>query len=175
MRTRDEEDYELRHNLRHLRSRATTVKSGMFITGIGTAVPPRQFSQTECWNAGKSNPLFRRLAPRSQAIVKRVLLGNNGIATRHLAIDSIDELFDISPRALHARFAAHAPALASSAGLAALKSSQCESGDIDAVIVSTCTGYLCPGLTSYIIESPASNCHLRRLYSWPARSLISRR
>ena len=25
-------------------------------------------------------------------------------------------------------------------------------GDIDAVIISTCTGYLCPGLTSYVTE-----------------------
>ena len=25
-------------------------------------------------------------------------------------------------------------------------------GDIDGIVISTCTGYLCPGLTSYVIE-----------------------
>jgi alkylresorcinol/alkylpyrone synthase len=33
-----------------------------------------------------------------------------------------------------------------------LKDAKCKAGDIDAVLISTCTGYLCPGLTSHVSE-----------------------
>ena len=46
---------------------------------------------------------FARLAPRSRAILKKVLCGDNGIATRHLALDSLPEVFQS-----HARRAAGA-------------------------------------------------------------------
>ena len=53
---------------------------------------------------------------------------------------------------LDARFAKHAPAVASQAAERALADAGLDAGDIDAVIISTCTGYLCPGLTSYVTE-----------------------
>src|SRR5262249_1847926 len=49
-------------------------------------------------------------------------------------------------------FVQHAPALATLAAQRALQDAQLTPADIDAVIVSTCTGYLCPGLTSYVTE-----------------------
>jgi len=42
--------------------------------------------------------------------------------------------------------------LASQAAANALKDAALQSDEIDALIVSTCTGYLCPGLTSYVSE-----------------------
>lgn len=124
----------------------------MFITGIGRATPPRRYLQTECWDAALEEPSIRNLSPRSRAIVKKVLLGNNGIESRYLALDRIQEVFDSSSDALHARFSKHAPVLASAAGRRALSEADLQAGDVDAVIVSTCTGYLCPGLTSYVAE-----------------------
>jgi alkylresorcinol/alkylpyrone synthase len=53
---------------------------------------------------------------------------------------------------MHRRFALHAPRLATEAAERALADAGLAAGDIDAVIVSTCTGYLCPGLSSYLIE-----------------------
>ena len=38
------------------------------------------------------------------------------------------------------------------AGARALASAGIEAQDIDAVVVSTCTGYLCPGLSGYVVE-----------------------
>src|SRR5205823_11364723 len=72
--------------------------------------------------------------------------------SRHLALEPLSEAFDLTPDALHARFVRHAPALASQAAAAALQDAGLESENIDAVIISTCTGYLCPGLTSYLSE-----------------------
>ena len=124
----------------------------MFITGLGTATPPKRYTQRECWEALRAAGEFSRLDSRSKAILKKVLLGDNGIETRHLALEPLSEAFDLTPDALHARFIKHAPVLASAAATKALKNSAMQADEIDAVIVSTCTGYLCPGLTSYVTE-----------------------
>ena len=89
----------------------------MFVTGLGTAAPPHCYAQRECWDAVQRTEPFTRLAPRSRAILKKVLCGDNGIATRHLALDSLPEVFNSTPDALQARFTKHAPALAAEAAL----------------------------------------------------------
>ena len=124
----------------------------MFIVGLGVAAPPRCYAQRECWDALENSVPFSRLAPRSRAILKKVLCGENGIASRHLALDPLTEAFDLTPDALQARFAKHAPALAVEAAQNALQDATCAPAEIDAVLISTCTGYLCPGLTSYVGE-----------------------
>ncbi|MGZ5037142.1 MAG: type III polyketide synthase [Usitatibacter sp.] len=124
----------------------------MFITALGTAVPPRSFTQKDCWEA-----LHRakrpELTPRTRAVLEGILNHDHGIERRSLALDTLDESFELDPDTLHRRFSIHAPALASQAASRALASAGLRAQDIDAVIVSTCTGYLCPGLTSYVAES----------------------
>jgi len=124
----------------------------MFITGLGTAAPPQRYAQGEGWEALKQSRLFHELSPRSRALIRKVLSGNNGIATRHLALDDLSQAFDLTPDALHARFLRHAPLLAAQAAERALAEAGSRAAEMDAVIISTCTGYLCPGLTSYISE-----------------------
>jgi len=124
----------------------------MFIVGIGTATPPQRYSQMDCWTTLKASPRFQEFTPRSQAILKKVLTGDNGIATRHLALDHLAEAFEITPDVLQARFLEQAPKLATQAAKRALAAAQLEPAEIDAILISTCTGYLCPGLTSYASE-----------------------
>jgi len=124
----------------------------MFFIGIGTAVPPQRHAQRDGWDAVQQWPKFSALKPRSRAILKKVLCGDNGIERRHLALDTLAEAFDPTPDSLQARFATHAPALATGAARRALKNAGCQPEEMDAVIISTCTGYLCPGLTSYVSE-----------------------
>jgi len=124
----------------------------MNVIGLGTVVPPHRFSQRECWDAMQNSTQVSALAPRSRALLQKVLCGNNGIGTRHLALDSMAEAFDLTPDAMHARFAKHAPQLASEAAASALADAGMDAEQVDAVLVSTCTGYLCPGLTSYVNE-----------------------
>jgi predicted naringenin-chalcone synthase len=124
----------------------------MFVTGIGTATPPQRYSKAACWEAFKTSDWFNRLGPRAHAIAEAVLLRDNGIESRHLALSSLEEVFTIDPDTLYRRFSIHAPLLASQAGRKALAQARLEAGQIDAVVVSTCTGYLCPGLSGYVIE-----------------------
>lgn len=125
----------------------------MFVSAIGTAVPSRRYTKEQCWEAFADSDWFNRLSPRSHLIAKQVLQHDNGIDARWLALDTLAESFAIDPDTLAARFAAHAPQLASQAGAQALSRAGLEPHAIDAVIVSTCTGYLCPGLSGYVIES----------------------
>ncbi len=124
----------------------------MFLAGLGTAAPPQCYTQRDCWKALQISPQFHQLKARSRAILEKVLCGDSGIATRHLALDPLSEVFVLTPDALQARFARHAPALAAQAARRALKDANCPPDEIDAILISTCTGYLCPGLTSYVGE-----------------------
>ncbi|CAN5353985.1 hypothetical protein BH11PSE14_BH11PSE14_09240 [soil metagenome] len=124
----------------------------MFVTGLGTANPSQRYSKSDCWAGFKASDWFQKLDRRSHMIADAVLGRDNGIETRHLALATMDEAFQIDPDTLHARFLANAPALAAQAGEAALTQAGLAAQQIDAVVVSTCTGYLCPGLSSYVIE-----------------------
>jgi predicted naringenin-chalcone synthase len=124
----------------------------VFFIGLGTAVPSQRYTQRDSWDALQNWPQFPQFKPRSRAILKKVLCGDNGIDTRHLVLEPLAEVFDQTPDALQARFTRHAPALATQAAKRALKDASCAAKEIDAVLISTCTGYLCPGLTSYVSE-----------------------
>jgi predicted naringenin-chalcone synthase len=124
----------------------------MFVSGLGTAVPAQRFTQLDCLDTLKQNELFERLRPRSQYLVEKILGHPHGIATRWLALDQLKDAFQLDADVLHNRFATHAPELAEQAARRALAEAGLEPDQMDAVLISTCTGYLCPGLTSYVTE-----------------------
>ena len=124
----------------------------MFLNGIGTAAPEARYTKAECWEAFQRSDWFARLEPRAHLVARTVLTRDNGIEARRLALDSLDEVFAIDPDTLHRRFLAHAPRLAIAAGQRAVADARLSAGAVDAVVVSTCTGYLCPGLSGYVIE-----------------------
>ena len=124
----------------------------MFVNGLGTSNPPRRYSKAECWEAFRTSDWFRKLDRRAHMIAETVLTKDNGIEWRTLSVDSLSEVFQIDPDALQARFLANAPAMAAAAGASALLDAGLSADEIDGVVVSTCTGYLCPGLTSYVVE-----------------------
>ena len=132
--------------------REGALASGMFITGLGTASPSQRYTQEECWEVFRNSALSRQLTARSGAIIKKVLTGKNGIISRHLSLDHLEQAFDLTSDDLHARFTKSAPALATEAARRAMAHAKLRPEDIDAVIISTCTGYLCPGLTSHVSE-----------------------
>lgn len=123
----------------------------MFVTGLGTAAPAR-FTQAECWELARNRPEILQLSQRAQGLLKSILVEEGSVTSRHFAVDSLEEIFEPGIDALHERFARQAPALATEAAVRALADGAIQPSEVDAVIVSTCTGYLCPGLTSYVSE-----------------------
>jgi polyketide synthase Type III len=124
----------------------------MYIIGVGTAVPSTRYTQTQCYEALVASPQFGALNRRSRVLLERLLLSENGIRTRALALDPLSDAFDARPDVLHRRFVENAPRLAERAAREALTRAECDVEAIDGLIVSTCTGYLCPGLSSYVVE-----------------------
>ena len=124
----------------------------MHFRGIGTATPAARYTKAECLDAFERSDWFARLDARSHFIARTVLQRDNGIEARRLALDSLAEVFTIDPNTLARRFLAHAPVLAAEAAERALADACLEPSAIGAVVVSTCTGYLCPGLSGHVIE-----------------------
>ena len=124
----------------------------MFFLGIGTATPESRYTKAECLDAFQNSDWFERLDARAHFVARTVLQRDNGIEARRLAVDSLADVFCIDPDTLSQRFLNHAPMLAAEAAARALANAGCRAQDMDAVVVSTCTGYVCPGLTGYVAE-----------------------
>lgn len=125
----------------------------MFLHSLATAVPPNSFPQSECWEAMRSSPLMDRLKPRSASILGKVLTGgSSGIERRNLALDHVGQVFDLGPQQLNETFEREAPPLAARALEKALAAAGLDATAVDALFLCTCTGYLCPGVTSHVAE-----------------------
>ena len=98
----------------------------MFVRGLGTAHPKRRYTKADCLTAFQSSSWFGKLDRRARTIAELVLTGDNGIDSRHLALDSLEEVFAIDPDTLHARFSAHAPRLAADAAAKAMQDASLE-------------------------------------------------
>lgn len=124
----------------------------MYLQALANHVPKHTCTQAECWEILKQSPATSGLSTRSWQILEKVLTGNNGIGKRHFAVEDLASLFDSDATILNQTFEKHAPALATKALRDALEQARLKPGDLDALYICTCTGYLCPGLTSYVAE-----------------------
>lgn len=128
----------------------------MYLRSLATTVPPRSFTQQDCWNAMRQGNFLATLKPRSVALMEKVLAnGNSGIHRRNLALDSIIAPFGHGAETLNNNFEREAPPLATTAVLEALRKAGLVAADVDALFVCTCTGYLCPGVSSHVAELTA--------------------
>jgi predicted naringenin-chalcone synthase len=124
----------------------------MYLHALATAVPTATYSQARCWEIVHSSNVRQRLTKRSRLILHSILSGDHGIATRHFAVPNIERVFDLTADELNAAFRTEGPRLAGTALTAALDRAGVRPADLDALLICTCTGYLCPGLTSYVAE-----------------------
>ena len=125
----------------------------MYLRSLATAVPPNSYSQEDCWKAFHGRGLLESLRPGAAALVEKVLTGGAaGIGRRNFALDCIDEVFSRDAQELNECFEREAPALAADALSKALVRAGTSAAGLDALFVCTCTGYLCPGVSSHLAE-----------------------
>jgi predicted naringenin-chalcone synthase len=124
----------------------------MYLHALATALPSAAYTQADCWEIAQRSPLRARLKKRSMLILQTILRSEHGIAKRHFAMPDIENVFDLSSDQLNAGFRQEAPRLAGRALRTALEQAGVRPADLDALLICTCTGYLCPGLTSYVAE-----------------------
>ena len=125
----------------------------MFLHALSTAVPSLSLTQAECWDLIDRSPARQRLNRRSRLILHSVLRGDHGIARRHFAVGKLESVFELTPDELNAAFRTEAPRLAGQALTRAMGAAGVRPDQIDALLICTCTGYLCPGVTSYVSEN----------------------
>lgn len=124
----------------------------MYLQSLATAFPPHSFTQAECFQILRDSGAMDGLRGRSRELLQKVLTGDSGIETRRFSDPDLAKTFGYDAGELHRHFEHHAPRLASEALLKACDLASLQPSGIDALLVCTCTGYLCPGLSSYISE-----------------------
>jgi alkylresorcinol/alkylpyrone synthase len=121
----------------------------MIVRAIGTANPPRYMTQREVYE------VFCRLfdmQPEERELYEKLLLDGGPIRGRYFGVDDVEEACEVSPDELITRFQKFAVNTAADAAEQALTEAELSGDDIDVLVVNTCTGYLCPGLSSYLSE-----------------------
>jgi len=124
----------------------------MYLHALATAVPPATFTPADCAILAQQPSVRARISRRSSLILQTILRTDHGIAARHFAVHDVDRVFDLTADELNLAFRSEGPKLAGRALTAALNQADLKANDIDALLICTCTGYLCPGLTSYVSE-----------------------
>ena len=124
----------------------------MYLHALATALPPAAFTQAECWDIVQRSDARQRLSRRSLLTLRAILRHDSGISTRHFAMPDIERVFSLTPDELNEAFRVEAPRLAARALASALAQASLVARQVDALLICTCTGYLCPGVTSYVAE-----------------------
>jgi len=121
------------------------------IASIAVAVPPYRASQKEA-EAFFTRHYAGRLSSRSLSLIHKVF-SHPSIGQRFFAFEDPDCLVDEDPDERIARFSHWAVELSSRAVLEALEKVSLGIEEVSALVVNTCTGYICPGISTYLIES----------------------
>lgn len=124
----------------------------MYLHALATAVPDTAYTPQDCLRLAQTPAIKSRISRRSSLILQSILRSDHGIAKRHFAVTDVEHVFDLNPDELNSVFRSAAPQMAGRALTAALDQTGLRAAEIDALLICTCTGYLCPGLTSYVAE-----------------------
>ncbi len=111
------------------------------IVSVATAVPPRRFTQQEVLRlTGYTRPIAREF------------FFNSGIDYRYLYMDPQDGTMNESPDDLHRRYQKGAVLIARQAAQRCLAKAGLGGEEIDCILVCSCTGYLCPDLSTILVK-----------------------
>lgn len=124
----------------------------MNLLSVGSAFPERSFSQAECLEAMRGADFWEDLNGRSRMVLEKVLTGDSGIGKRHFALDELEVAWRRGAQELNEAYEVAAPDLAADAVRAAIAKSGHAVEEVDAVFVCSCTGFLCPGVSSHLAE-----------------------
>ena len=124
----------------------------MILHSIASAFPPNVVSQSDCWEMLRGSGALDRVRSRSRELIEKILLGDSGISSRHFSQDDLPHVLSLDAEGLHREYEKAAPRLAAQALTAALEKDGVSPADLDALFVCSCTGYLCPGVSSYVSE-----------------------
>ncbi len=122
-----------------------------FVGPVAVEVPPYIASQKEA-DDFFTRHYSSRLRPRSLSLMHK-LFAHPAISRRAFAFDDPSCLIDEDPDSRIERFRHWAVRLSSGAITKALEKAGLGAKDVSSLVVNTCTGYICPGISTYLIEA----------------------
>ena len=124
--------------------------SGTRIAAVACAAPPCVIDQKRGLDFMKHN-YKGKISPRSMAISEK-LFSHPSIERRHFAFERPEELLDEDPDRRMDRFTHWSVALSADATTRAMAEAGVSGDDVTCLVVNTCTGYICPGVSTYLVE-----------------------
>lgn len=129
------------------------------IASIAVATPPHCINQAQA-EAFLIKHYSDRLNQKSLAIVRKIF-AHPSVLRRHLAVDDLECLVNEHPDNRIARYTHWAIRLSSQAIVLALAQAGLTVEAVSGLVVNTCTGYICPGISTYLIEKLGLSDHIR--------------
>lgn len=124
----------------------------MKLISISSGFPEHSYTQQQCLDAMRKADFWNKLKEGSRRLLEKVLQSDGGIDERKFALTNLTQAWKRDAQELNLYYEKTAPAIAEKAAIDALKKTNLNIEDIDALFVCSCTGYLCPGVSSYLAE-----------------------
>jgi alkylresorcinol/alkylpyrone synthase len=124
----------------------------MFLRSIASATPAHAISQQDCFAIIQQSDWFSQCTPSARQLLEKIMCGASGIKQRHYATQDLPRLFSLDAQELNESYEREAPQLSVEALRKALEKAELRADELDALFLCTCTGYLCPGVTSHVAE-----------------------
>jgi alkylresorcinol/alkylpyrone synthase len=120
------------------------------LAGIGCASPDYLVSQQEGLEKIRKR-YGASLTERSGELLEK-FFRHPGIRRRRFATRGPGELFEENPDERMERFTRRATELSAVAVRGAMERAGARADEVSALVVNTCTGYVCPGISNYLLE-----------------------
>jgi predicted naringenin-chalcone synthase len=118
------------------------------LLALATANPQRYATQQEIYRFFEAHFDLQQ----AERDLYRQLLLDGPIHGRHIAVDDDEEMCSKDPDRQIERFLKHGRQIGSQAARSAMGQAGLQPTNVAGMVVNTCTGYLCPGLSSYLAE-----------------------
>ena len=126
---------------------------------MAVAVPQYSADQAFAENFMRTN-YGDRLNSRSKSLI-RTIFSHPSIQKRHFAFNDPSCLVDEDPDVRIARFTERSVSLSAEAITRALAQADVDIREVTGLVVNTCTGYICPGISTYLIEKLGFSRNIR--------------
>lgn len=120
------------------------------IASVAVSTPPYVVAQAEA-KEFLMRHFSGRLSPKNLKMINKIF-GHPSVLRRYFAFENPEILLSENSDSRIARFTRWAVELSEKAIVEALAQAGLSVGAVTGLVVNTCTGYLCPGLSSYLIE-----------------------
>jgi predicted naringenin-chalcone synthase len=125
--------------------------NGPRIGAWSVAVPPFCLKQAEAENFLMEN-YGADMSPRARKVLGKVF-NHPSVQKRYFGFEQPAELVRENPDSRMERFTRESLKLSVEATRGALSQAGLHKDEISAVVLNTCTGYICPGLSTYLVEA----------------------